>query len=117
MGNVTPIGVSRIHNEIIRRLDCVVSVPKIEIMLCGPSGAGKGVYAQYLYHASKAQPNAFVIVNCGSIPEPLFENELFGHVRGAFTGAEQRPYDSVVERARTAPCFSTRSTRCPWATR
>lgn len=56
-------------------------------LICGPSGSGKEVVAQLLHHRGRERHTAFVDVNCGAIPEHLIEAELFGHERGAFTGA------------------------------
>lgn len=61
-----------------------------EILITGPTGVGKELYARFVHENSKRFKSAFVPVNCGAIPDSLFENELFGHVRGAFTGAQPR---------------------------
>lgn len=62
---------------------------KSSIMLTGESGTGKGVFALAIHNASNRALGPFVSVNCGSIPETLLESELFGYVKGAFTGANK----------------------------
>lgn len=60
------------------------------VLLLGESGTGKELFARALHHLSRRKDCAFVALNCAAIPEGLVENELFGHERGAYTGAGAR---------------------------
>jgi DNA-binding NtrC family response regulator len=75
------------------------------VLICGESGVGKEVVARRLHDASAGQRSGdWVAVNCGAIPEPLIEAELFGYVRGAFTGAA-RAHRGFVEQANGGTLF------------
>ncbi len=75
--------------EMQRLLDMARQVAPTDcnVLITGESGTGKELFAQYLHHQSKRSNGPFVAVNCGAFNEDLLANELFGHVKGAFTGA------------------------------
>src|SRR5678815_2550688 len=64
-----------------------VAATTCNILITGPTGAGKELFARAAHRASPRRNRAFIPVNCAAIPESLLETELFGHVKGAFTGA------------------------------
>jgi PAS domain S-box-containing protein len=71
------------------------------VLLLGETGSGKGVFSRLIHQASARAAGPFIEVNCGAIPEGLMEAELFGYVRGAFTGADARGKPGLVELAHT----------------
>jgi DNA-binding NtrC family response regulator len=67
-----------------------VASTKTTVLLTGDTGSGKGVLARLIHRHSNRKDNQFISVHCGSIPDTLVESELFGHEKGAFTGAIRR---------------------------
>ncbi len=81
-------GVSEAISD-IRSMTRRVAPTKISVIISGESGTGKEVVARMIHDLSPRRDHRFVPVNCGAIPEGLFESEMFGHERGSFTGADR----------------------------
>ncbi|HEY7783267.1 MAG TPA: sigma-54 dependent transcriptional regulator [Pyrinomonadaceae bacterium] len=82
------IGRSEAFIEVMKQVGRVAAT-NLPVLLTGESGTGKEVVASALHHRSERSEKPFVAVNCGAIPAELIESELFGHVRGSFTGADK----------------------------
>jgi DNA-binding NtrC family response regulator len=80
------IGESAPMKQIYKMID-KVGPSRSTVLITGPSGSGKELIARALHQRSDRKTKPFIAINCGSIPEPLFESELFGHKKGSFTGA------------------------------
>ncbi|HEX9244325.1 MAG TPA: sigma 54-interacting transcriptional regulator [Anaeromyxobacter sp.] len=80
------VGAGASMREVYRRIEKVAATD-ISVLVSGETGTGKELVARELHRRSPRAQGAFVPVNCGAIPETLLESELFGHVKGAFTGA------------------------------
>ena len=82
------IGKSKVMQKVIKEIDKAASI-KATVLITGESGTGKELVARAIHYSSKQTSAPFVPVNCGGIPEGLLESELFGYVKGAFTGATE----------------------------
>ena len=87
----------------------LVAPTRSSVLIIGESGTGKELVANALHRASPRRNERFLAINCGAIPSDILESELFGHERGAFTGAVTRKIGKFELAHTAAPCSSTRS--------
>src|SRR3989442_519175 len=85
-GLVKPLGKSRLFQDVLRLAEQVAPTEST-VLIQGESGTGKEVIARYIHERSARTEGPFLSLNCGALPESLLESELFGHVKGSFTGA------------------------------
>jgi two-component system response regulator AtoC len=100
---MTIVGSSRKMQEVFKTIGQVAE-KDVTVLITGESGTGKELVARAIYHHSRRNDRPFMAVNCASIPDTLFESELFGYERGAFTGAE-RAYLGRFERCHQGTLF------------
>jgi len=81
-----PVGRSKAWLSVLRLAETVAPTEST-VLIQGESGTGKEVVARYIHQLSARASGAFLSINCGALPESLLESELFGHVKGSFTGA------------------------------
>jgi len=89
--------------KVLKQVD-LIAPTNMSVIIQGKSGTGKEVIANLIHHRSPRKDKPFVAVDCGSIPETLIESELFGHEKGAFTGANNRK-SGVFEMANNGTLF------------
>ncbi|HWU37015.1 MAG TPA: sigma-54 dependent transcriptional regulator [Candidatus Acidoferrum sp.] len=83
------IGKSRVMQEVYKLIGQIAE-SDVTVLIRGESGTGKELVARAIYHHSRRKNGPFLAINCAAIPETLLESELFGHEKGAFTGANKR---------------------------
>ncbi|MEM7205051.1 MAG: sigma-54 dependent transcriptional regulator [Planctomycetota bacterium] len=97
-------GVSDAAAQIERMIELVAPQATISVLISGESGTGKEVVAREIHRRSPVRDGPFVAVDCGALPEPLMESQLFGHRKGAFTGAD-RDRQGLFRRAHGGTLF------------
>jgi len=102
-GVIDIVGNSKKMQEIYKLIGQIAE-KDVSVLITGETGTGKELVARAIYHHSRRRETPFIAINCAAIPEYLFESELFGHERGAFTGAE-RTYIGKIERCDKGTLF------------
>ena len=97
------VGRSGAMREVMNLIRRVAPTPST-VLITGESGAGKEIVARGIHHFSELRDRIFLPVNCGAIPETLLESQLFGHMRGSFTGAISNQ-EGLFQRARGGTIF------------
>lgn len=87
-GESAPI--RQLRDQIVRLQHC-----RLPVLVTGPSGTGKELVARELHYSTFGEESPFVAVNCGAMPHQLIQSELFGHVKGAFTGAQHHKIGKI----------------------
>ena len=105
------VGRSPAMAEVYRLLEQAAGID-ITVLLTGETGTGKELAARAIHFHSARKERRFVPVNCGALPGELVESELFGHARGAFTGAAAGEARASSRRRRAGRSSSTRSGSC-----
>ncbi len=98
------VGVSEAINDVKKQAEKAAAT-NLPVVITGESGTGKELVAQAVHHASPRKNFPFVKVNCAAIPRDLFESELFGYERGAFTGAKSTGKTGKIELAHHGSLF------------
>lgn len=98
------IGSSKVNQKLILEAQ-KYALTDATILITGESGTGKEVYAQSIHNFSKRKHEPFVAVNCAALSESLLESELFGYVKGAFTGAKNEGKEGLFEIAHKGTIF------------
>ncbi|MGH7561608.1 MAG: sigma-54-dependent transcriptional regulator [Gemmatimonadales bacterium] len=107
------IGISPLFRKAVE-LARKVAPTDASVFISGESGTGKEVIAQFIHQHSRRTKKSLVAINCAALPEPLLESEMFGHRKGAFTGAD-RDKPGLLETANGATLFLDELTEMPLA--
>jgi DNA-binding NtrC family response regulator len=98
-----PVGRNRGFVDLVKLAEMVAPTDST-VLITGESGTGKEIIARYIHRLSDREGGPFISINCGALPENLLESELFGHVKGSFTGAV-RDRDGLLVAARGGTFF------------
>ncbi|EOK0264709.1 sigma 54-interacting transcriptional regulator [Escherichia coli] len=98
------VGECRVMRQLKRLISRIAPSPS-SVMVVGESGAGKEVVARAIHKLSGRRNKPFIAINCAAIPEQLLESELFGYVKGAFTGASANGKTGLIQAANTGTLF------------
>ena len=90
------VGESKSFLRIVEKILLLVNVDA-PVLILGETGAGKEMFARSIHYQSTRQDRPFIPVNCSSLPDHLFENELFGHAKGAYTDASSDENGLIAE--------------------
>lgn len=101
-----PVSLVTRNKSVLDAIDTVkkLSGTDLPVLITGESGTGKELFADYIHRESPRRNYRFEKVNCAAFPESLLDNELFGHERGAYTGAD-KPFEGVFERTHGGTLF------------
>jgi DNA-binding NtrC family response regulator len=111
--NLSLIGISPVFRKAVE-LARKVAPTDASVFISGESGTGKEVIAQFIHQHSRRAAKPMVAINCAALPEPLLESEMFGHRKGAFTGAD-RDKPGLLEMANGGTLFLDELTEMPMA--
>ncbi|ELW9744688.1 sigma 54-interacting transcriptional regulator [Escherichia coli] len=98
------VGECRVMRQLKRLISRIAPSPS-SVMVVGESGTGKEVVARAIHKLSGRRNKPFIVINCAAIPEQLLESELFGYVKGAFTGASANGKTGLIQAANTGTLF------------
>jgi DNA-binding NtrC family response regulator len=112
-GTLSLIGISPLFRKAVE-LARKVAPTDASVFISGESGTGKEVFAQFIHEHSRRTNKPMVPINCAALPEPLLESEMFGHRKGAFTGAD-RDKPGLLETANGGTLFLDELTEMPLA--
>jgi DNA-binding NtrC family response regulator len=98
------VGLSAASASVVRAIEEVAAAPLTPVLVSGETGVGKEIVARKIHLQTRGESQPFVEVDCATIPRQLFESELFGHERGAFTSADRRK-EGILELGREGTVF------------